>query len=286
MRFSKTILIILCIFLCFLIAASVILFYRLSLIQQHLITLQNNNLLLFDNKTDIRLIYLLVSLTAGTGIISILFFILTELSKKFTIISHRNKSFSTSNNNNGLQNKSDHEIFYQTESNQLQAEEILNKIKGITQKQDTIHQVSKQILIALAEFFQIVQGEIYFIINNKIKLHETYAYYVPEGKIIEFEIGDGLIGQVAKEKKPLTLDNIPENYITVVSGLGKATPSNLIIFPLLSGNTLIGIIELASFSKFTKNDEALCMKISDITGNYLSHLLSQNQQVYNNNDEN
>ena len=158
-------------------------------------------------------------------------------------------------------------------NNKIKSNQLLSKINEVINNNEDINKTSKQILVEFAKVFQIVQGEIYLLKDNKIKLLETYAYFVAEGKIIEFEIGDGLIGQVAKEKKPLRLDNIPENYINVASGLGKATPSNLIIFPIIFEQKLIGIIELASFIKFSGLDEELCMNISAILGKYYIEIL-------------
>ncbi len=274
MRLFKPLIIILFVFLIILLVISIVLFHRLSVIQYALsigMNVTNFNGLV---QTNFRLAYMLISVICGISFISLIYFILSEITKKLNIFSSINKSKDYSINNeyttNRKNNKSDEDKDPQLQFNQEKTKEFINKINAILQKEDDNITIAKNILIAFADLFQIVQGEIYLIQNNKIKLLETYAYYVPEGKIIEFEIGDGLIGQVAKEKKLLCLDNIPDNYITVASGLGKATPSNLIIFPILFDQNLIGIIELASFQKFSKYDEAICMNASSVLGKYFT----------------
>ena len=59
--------------------------------------------------------------------------------------------------------------------------------------------------------------------------------------------GDGLIGAVAMEKKGYYTDKIPDGYLTITSGLGKANPNYLLIEPLIWNNQVFGIIEIASF---------------------------------------
>jgi putative methionine-R-sulfoxide reductase with GAF domain len=280
MRFSKPLIITLCIFLALLAIASVVLFYRLAVIQSALkigLSISDFNGII---QTNFRIVFILASVIIGIGIISLIAFILNELSRKLTIFSHRRQSFdyaSNGFNENGKNKKNIDEKDKQTQLNQVKTENFKIKIEAVINNNESINQTAKKILIEFAELFQIVQGEIYLIIDNKIKLFETYAYYVPEGKITEFEIGDGLIGQVAKEKKALCLDNIPDNYITVATGLGKATPSNLIIFPLIYEKELVGIIELASFNKYSRHDEALCMNLSEILGKYFNQNTNKQQ---------
>jgi PAS domain S-box-containing protein len=61
--------------------------------------------------------------------------------------------------------------------------------------------------------------------------------------------GDGLIGSVAQERKGYYTDKIPDGYLTITSGLGKANPSYLLIEPLIWNEKVFGIIEIASFKQ-------------------------------------
>ena len=115
----------------------------------------------------------------------------------------------------------------------------------------------EKLLSKIANKFQIVQGLIFIKNqdNEKFSIKSTYAYYsdeMPE----DFTFGEGLTGQVAKNKKPLNIKEIPEGYIKILSGLGEGVPSNLLIFPVIDkNNEVIGIVELASFINFEKGME-------------------------------
>jgi PAS domain S-box-containing protein len=59
--------------------------------------------------------------------------------------------------------------------------------------------------------------------------------------------GEGLIGAAAMEKKGYYTDRIPDGYLNITSGLGKANPRYLLIEPLIWNKQVFGIVEIASF---------------------------------------
>ncbi|WP_307175131.1 HAMP domain-containing protein [Streptomyces africanus] len=61
----------------------------------------------------------------------------------------------------------------------------------------------------------------------------------------------GLVAQAAREKKRILVEGAPTDYIKINSGLGEAAPTTIVIIPILFENKLLGVIELASFSRFS-----------------------------------
>src|SRR6185437_11179664 len=62
----------------------------------------------------------------------------------------------------------------------------------------------------------------------------------------------GLVGQCAQEKRRILVTNVPNDYIKIGSSLGKSTPLNIIVLPVLFEGQAKAVLELASFSHFNE----------------------------------
>ncbi len=136
-----------------------------------------------------------------------------------------------------------------------------------TDKQLDTEKYSETILRNLSIEFSIVQGLVFIkdFESKKFKVSATYAYYSNEA-VREFEIGEGISGQVAKNQEMLNIDNIPDDYITVLSGLGSSSPNHLLIFPIVHNNETLAIVEAAAFSEFPEQIKEICAGISNPLG--------------------
>lgn len=63
---------------------------------------------------------------------------------------------------------------------------------------------------------------------------------VPE----RFALREGLLGRVAADGEPMILDEVPEGYLTIGSGLGRDLPRHLVIAPLKADGTVNAVVEL------------------------------------------
>jgi len=72
-----------------------------------------------------------------------------------------------------------------------------------------------------------------------------------------FRLGEGLVGQCARDRNPVTLDHLPPDYLRIVSGLGGGSPVQAVAFPLQSRDALLGVLEIASFRAFGSQEKAL-----------------------------
>ena len=114
-------------------------------------------------------------------------------------------------------------------------------------KAKELKEFAELLLKNFAKQFSIVQAIVYTInkTDKKYKSIAAYAYF--SENINEFAEGDGINGQVALNKKIKLIKDISKGYITVLSGLGSASPGNLLIIPLIYEGETIALIELASF---------------------------------------
>lgn len=88
---------------------------------------------------------------------------------------------------------------------------------------------------------------------RKIRLVAGYALAVGEGSEVTYDFGEGLVGQSASEGKTLLVDDIPEGYIKIISGLGTASPRYLLIVPVKKDGNVRGVIEIASFKDISEH---------------------------------
>ena len=138
---------------------------------------------------------------------------------------------------------------------------IITIIRDI-QKQTDINKLAESLLIKFAHEFATVQGVAYIRDKNKDSF-STVATYALYGKADGFVEGIGINGQTAINKKPKLITEIPENYITVISGLGSSSPANLLILPFVHSNKTVALIELAAFDKFPEYIFEIYSEIND-----------------------
>ncbi len=129
--------------------------------------------------------------------------------------------------------------------------ELSNRMSG---EQD-IGMLGENIISYLAEYINAQIGTIYMACdNNRLKLIGSYAFSQRKNISNEFMVGEGLVGQVALEKKYILLTSCPDSYFGISSGLGEAIPKNILVFPLQMGTTVKGVVELGSFCEFSETE--------------------------------
>ena len=102
-----------------------------------------------------------------------------------------------------------------------------------------------------AVFYILDQSE------SKLRLIASYGYRERKNLNQHFAIGEGLVGQCAFEKTPITLSDPPKDYVVIGSGLGEASPAYIEVMPILHLDKLSGVIEVAAFQPFDQQANAL-----------------------------
>jgi hypothetical protein len=143
---------------------------------------------------------------------------------------------------------------------------------------ERIEDYTEKILQNLAKQFSLVLGVFYVKIENTSEFYPVSTYaWASESPPATFKLGEGLPGQVAKNRVHMKVNSIPDGYIKVQSGLGSGSPQNLMILPLLLNKETIGIIEIASFTEFDKVTEWTIKNLSKIIANSIVTKLKANQ---------
>ncbi|TAH18566.1 MAG: GAF domain-containing protein [Cytophagales bacterium] len=125
-------------------------------------------------------------------------------------------------------------------------------IQHITQLNRPFKDKMKALLDGLCKELEASVGASFITVRIEDKRYiefvAGYAYHLPDSQLLRFEFGEGLAGQVAKSGKAICINDVPQDYITVISGLGKATPKYMMVLPIITGQSVMGVIEIASFN--------------------------------------
>lgn len=140
-------------------------------------------------------------------------------------------------------------------------DEILAKIKSASSSQEGPDKILERALRAVCIQLEASQGAVYIAKeveqNRFIEMRACFAYMKSDSQIIRFEYGEGLPGQVVKEGNMVIIDAVPDGYIQILSGLGKASPKHLMLIPVKSNEKVLGVVEIASFTPFTTQHQEI-----------------------------
>jgi PAS domain S-box-containing protein len=154
------------------------------------------------------------------------------------------------------QNKLEEQARRQLEKQQNWATQGMARFGEILrQNNDNLNDLSYNIISNLVNYVDAKQGGL-FILNDEndhdkhFELSACYAYSRKKflEKRIEWE--EGLIGACALEKNTIFLTDVPEDHVTITSGLGETKPGCIVLVPLKVNDNVHGVIELASLKVF------------------------------------
>lgn len=126
----------------------------------------------------------------------------------------------------------------------------------------------------LASSFGVVQGLLFLEREEGVfRLAAGYAHYTEAETSHSFTRGETLTGQVVRDDESLYLSDIPEDYMIIVSGLGRSAPKHLFIIPLSrrEESQPQGAVELAFFRDLSNAERQL---VEGFTQEFGARLLS------------
>ena len=138
----------------------------------------------------------------------------------------------------------------------------------IRNKEDDLSNLGKVLLHRLVQYNNCNQGAIFVTNadsegNVMMKCLSSYAHERNRSGEMIVDAGDGLLGRCMLEKETILLKEVPDNYVNITSGLGSATPTNIVIIPLLANESFYGVIELASFEMLEQYQISFLEKLAE-----------------------
>lgn len=135
---------------------------------------------------------------------------------------------------------------------------------------ENLEVLADQMISSIIHYVGANQGALFIRDEEQLTAIATYAYGKKKFVDNKIQIGQGLVGQCAIEQEHIHMTDIPQEYLKITSGLGEATPTNLIIFPLKRNTQVMGVLEIASFNNFSYLHIQYLNKISESIASILS----------------
>jgi CheY-like chemotaxis protein/signal transduction histidine kinase/HAMP domain-containing protein len=167
----------------------------------------------------------------------------------------------------------------------------LARFTNMLQGQRDLGTVGRMLLTELTPLVNAHRGVIYQVQNEDSPQLRLLAAYASDGASphsLVIQVGEGLIGQCALDKRQRLVSDIPEDAIPINSALLRMAPKNLVVLPVLFENQVKAVIELASVSAFTTSQMTFLEQLTDSIGIVLNSieatmqtegLLTQSQQL-------
>ncbi|GIP60331.1 response regulator [Paenibacillus woosongensis] len=156
---------------------------------------------------------------------------------------------------------------------------INSNLARITELLHGINSLEQISQMFINEFTPVLGGTVGAIYIRKESENPDELYlagsYAKEGELNSpamFKVGEGLIGQVALDHKPISLSETPADYLSVRSALGEAKPAHVLIYPILFEDELLGVVELACLDQFTSLEEQLLGELTVNLGVVLNNV--------------
>lgn len=185
----------------------------------------------------------------------------------------------------------------------------------ILRQHDTIEGLGDEIIQFIVKKIKGVQGAFYIVNDGDqddlqgteklIEVRASFAYGRKKYLKKSFRFAEGLVGQAAIEKDTLHRTEIPDDYLTITSGiLGEQKPTCILISPMIANEEVYGVLEFAGLQKFDSSQVKFVQELSQIIARTvfnikvnertrrlltesqaLSNELKEKQQVLNQNAE-
>lgn len=128
---------------------------------------------------------------------------------------------------------------------------------------ETPQELAQAFFGRMAPQLEVCQGALYSLHQGSDSLHLVGGYANdPASPLAEVvALGEGLLGQCARDHLPRQLNGVPESFWHVRTQLGAGAPSHLLVHPVLRGERLLGVLELACFHPLGETEGLLLQEV-------------------------
>ena len=136
------------------------------------------------------------------------------------------------------------------------------------QAASSFSELAQEFLSKVAPLVGAGHGVFYIYEEDRrlLRMLSHYAYNERKSLAQTFGLGEGLVGQCALEMAPIIITRPPPDYVRIRASLGEAAPCVIMVLPVLSGERVLAVVELACFKPFEKRERDLLDGLMPVVG--------------------
>ncbi|WP_395994340.1 hybrid sensor histidine kinase/response regulator [Catenulispora acidiphila] len=147
----------------------------------------------------------------------------------------------------------------------------LARISGLMQGRRDLAVVAELVMDELTPLVGAQYGAFFLAEDaadgSGIELRLISSYGDPgDDRPTRFRLGQSLVGQAARSKRVIAIDDVPGDYVALGSGLGRTAAASLVVLPIAVEDQVLGVIELASMHRFTPVHRAFLEQLMETVG--------------------
>ncbi len=134
---------------------------------------------------------------------------------------------------------------------------VANELQSATDRES----IGDKVLDALVPAVGAQVGAIYAVDGSTLRRLAGHAL-APGGAAPQLKLGEGLVGEAAKTDRAMHIRDVPADYLTISSAVGKAAPRELVILPASVDGEVHAVTELGFLSAVDAPDLAALELVS------------------------
>ncbi|WP_239063924.1 HAMP domain-containing protein, partial [Streptomyces sp. SID14436] len=146
----------------------------------------------------------------------------------------------------------------------------LARISGLMQGHRDLPVVAELIMDELVPLVSAQYGAFYLAEDGdqgpELRLVGSYGYPEDLDRPARIAFGRTLVGQAARSRRTIVVEDLPPDYVTISSGLGRVVPTALVLLPIVVEGQVLGVIELASVTPFTQIHQDFLAQLMETVG--------------------
>ncbi|CAL9603129.1 Sensor histidine kinase RcsC [Streptomyces sp. enrichment culture] len=154
----------------------------------------------------------------------------------------------------------------------------LARISSLMQGHRDLPVVAELIMDELVPLVSAQYGAFYLAEDGddgpELRLVGSYGRPEDDARPTRIAFGRTLVGQAARSRRTITVDELPPGYVTISSGLGEMVPTALVVLPIVVEGQVLGVIELASVTPFTQIHQDFLAQLMETVGVNLNTIVA------------